>query len=54
MNRHGKMNILWDDTKDYEEAPNVEEWVSQLIFGIFVLHCILMYSFFKTGLTVAL
>ncbi|XP_060091758.1 occludin [Heteronotia binoei] len=30
MNRHGKMNILWDNTKDYEEAPNVEEWVKTI------------------------
>lgn len=28
INRYGKMNILWDDTKNYEETPNVEEWVS--------------------------
>ncbi|KAL8203701.1 UNVERIFIED_CONTAM: hypothetical protein K2H54_059964 [Gekko kuhli] len=30
MNRHGKMNILWDNEKDYEEAPNVEEWVKNI------------------------
>ncbi|XP_061477431.1 occludin isoform X2 [Rhineura floridana] len=27
MNRYGKVNILWDNIKAYEEAPNVEEWV---------------------------
>ncbi|XP_048360550.1 occludin isoform X2 [Sphaerodactylus townsendi] len=27
---HGKINILWDHTKDYEEAPNVEEWVKNV------------------------
>ncbi|XP_054844995.1 occludin-like [Eublepharis macularius] len=30
MNRYGKINILWDNTKDYEEAPNVEEWVKNI------------------------
>ncbi|XP_053157736.1 occludin [Hemicordylus capensis] len=30
MNHYGKMNILWDKTKDYEEAPNVEEWVKNV------------------------
>nr|XP_060617682.1 occludin [Anolis sagrei ordinatus] len=27
INYYGKPNILWDNAKSYEEAPNVEEWV---------------------------
>ncbi|KAH0628044.1 hypothetical protein JD844_008714 [Phrynosoma platyrhinos] len=27
INYYGKQNILWDNTKSYDEAPNVEEWV---------------------------
>ncbi|KAM6467975.1 occludin isoform 2-T3 [Liasis olivaceus] len=30
MNYYGKMNILWDNTKGYDEAPNVEEWVKNV------------------------
>ncbi|KAJ7335826.1 hypothetical protein JRQ81_013767 [Phrynocephalus forsythii] len=30
MNYYGKMNILWDRAKDYEEPPNVEEWVKNV------------------------
>ncbi|XP_007443329.1 occludin isoform X3 [Python bivittatus] len=30
MDYYGKMNILWDNTKGYDEAPNVEEWVKNV------------------------
>ncbi|KAJ6669821.1 hypothetical protein lerEdw1_000370 [Lerista edwardsae] len=30
MNRYGKMNILWDKTKSYEDTPNVEDWVKSV------------------------
>ncbi|XP_072848720.2 occludin [Pogona vitticeps] len=30
INYYGKTNILWDQTKDLEEAPNVEEWVKNV------------------------
>ncbi|CAI5787349.1 occludin isoform X1 [Podarcis lilfordi] len=30
MNYYGKVNILWDHVKSYEEAPNVEEWVKNI------------------------
>ncbi|KAG8130956.1 hypothetical protein E2320_017554, partial [Naja naja] len=35
---YGKMSILWDNTKGYDETPNVEEWVSQL-FNIYLTCC---------------
>ncbi|XP_042311789.1 occludin [Sceloporus undulatus] len=30
INYYGKPNILWDNTKSYDEAPNVEEWVKKV------------------------
>uniref|UniRef100_A0A2D4G821 Occludin n=1 Tax=Micrurus corallinus TaxID=54390 RepID=A0A2D4G821_MICCO len=27
---YGKMSILWDNTKGYDETPNVEEWVKNV------------------------
>uniref|UniRef100_A0A8D0G599 Occludin n=1 Tax=Sphenodon punctatus TaxID=8508 RepID=A0A8D0G599_SPHPU len=34
INYYGKMNVLWDKTKAYEEdAPNVEEWVKSVNAG---------------------